>query len=53
MRDRSHTINVRASKEEAKMLKAIAEHEGVSVSDVVRQSVRAKFAKMIKKEVGQ
>jgi uncharacterized protein (DUF1778 family) len=52
MRDRSHTINVRASKEEAKMLKAIAKHDGLNVSDVVRQNIRARFAK-IKKEVGQ
>ena len=39
-------FNVRMTDEERAMLKDIAEHVGLSASDVVRQFVRARHAKL-------
>ncbi len=49
MRDR--VLNVRLSEEEAKMLGALAEYEGASVSSWVRHSVRESFRVLSKDPV--
>jgi uncharacterized protein (DUF1778 family) len=43
-RRRTGTLNIRVSDDEERMLKALAEHQGLSVSDVIRQYVRRAFA---------
>jgi uncharacterized protein (DUF1778 family) len=42
--EREKMLNVRITDDEDRMLKALAEHQGMSVSDVVRQYVRRAFA---------
>jgi predicted HicB family RNase H-like nuclease len=42
-RKRSRNLNVRLLDEEVRMLEAIAENDGLSVSDWIRQSIRAAF----------
>lgn len=44
MPDRTKTINVRVTDDEDRMLKALAENQGMSISDVVRQFIRRAFA---------
>jgi hypothetical protein len=44
MVDRDTRVNVRISKEEAFMLKALAESEGVSISDSIRLQMRKAYA---------
>jgi uncharacterized protein (DUF1778 family) len=44
-RSRERMVNVRMTDDEADMLKALAEHEGLSASDIVRQYIRRAFAK--------
>jgi hypothetical protein len=44
MVERNKTWNVRVTEQEDEMLKALAEHQGMSISDVVRQLVRRSFA---------
>ncbi len=36
-------VNVRLTDDEDRMLKALAEHQGLSVSDVLRQYIRRAF----------
>jgi uncharacterized protein (DUF1778 family) len=43
-RQRGLTLNVRINDDEDRMLKALAEHQGLSISDVVRQYIRRGFA---------
>jgi uncharacterized protein (DUF1778 family) len=43
-RVRTKAINVRVTDDEDRMLKALAEHQGLSISDVVRQYIRRAFA---------
>jgi hypothetical protein len=38
-------VNVRMTDDEAEMLKALAEREGLSASDIVRQYIRKAHAK--------
>jgi hypothetical protein len=42
--EREKMLNVRITDDENRMLKALAEHQGMSVSDVIRQYVRRAFA---------
>jgi uncharacterized protein (DUF1778 family) len=44
MVERTKTINVRVTDDEDRMLKALAEHQGMSISDVIRQYIRKAFA---------
>lgn len=48
--NRSHRINVKATKREAEMLTEIAEHWGLSRSDAIRQWIRAEHARLMKKK---
>ena len=43
-RQRDLNLNVRVTEDEARMVKALAEHRGLSISDVIRQDIRAAFA---------
>jgi uncharacterized protein (DUF1778 family) len=42
--ERDKMLNVRITDDEDRMLKALAEHTGMSISDVIRQYVRRAFA---------
>ncbi len=44
MVERTRMLNVRVTDDEDRMLKALAEHQGMSVSDVIRQYIRRGFA---------
>jgi len=44
MVDRTKTLNVRVTDDEDRMVKALAEFQGLSVSDIVRQNIRRAFA---------
>jgi uncharacterized protein (DUF1778 family) len=44
MVERIKTLNVRVTEDEDRMLKALAEHQGMKVSDVIRQYIRRAFA---------
>lgn len=44
MVDRTKMLNVRVTDEEGEMVKALAEHQGMSISDVIRQFIRRAFA---------
>jgi hypothetical protein len=44
MAERTKILNVRVTDAEDRMVKALAEHQGMSVSDVIRQYVRTAFA---------
>jgi uncharacterized protein (DUF1778 family) len=44
MVDRDKALNVRVTEDEDRMLKALAEHQGMSISDVIRQFIRRAFA---------
>jgi uncharacterized protein (DUF1778 family) len=44
MVERDRMLNVRISDDEDRMLKALAEHQGMSISDVLRQYIRRAFA---------
>jgi uncharacterized protein (DUF1778 family) len=44
MVERDKTLNVRVTEDEDRMLKALAEHQGMSISDVIRQFIRRAFA---------
>jgi hypothetical protein len=46
MPDREYRLTVRMSEAEGEMLKQIAEHEGLTASDVVRMHVRRRHAEM-------
>lgn len=43
-RRRQHNFNIRLSDEEYEMLRSLAESEGLTASDVVRQIVRKRYA---------
>lgn len=43
-RQRTGTLNIRVSEDEDRMVRALAEHQGLSVSDVIRQYIRRAFA---------
>jgi uncharacterized protein (DUF1778 family) len=43
-RTRTRTLNMRVTDEEAEMLRSLAEHQGLSASDIVRQYIRRAFA---------
>jgi predicted HicB family RNase H-like nuclease len=43
-RQRERTLNVRIDENEGRMLRALSEHQGVSISDVIRQYIRRAFA---------
>jgi uncharacterized protein (DUF1778 family) len=42
--ERTKTINVRVTDDEDRMLKALAEHQGLRITDVIRQFIRRAFA---------
>lgn len=42
--ERIKTLNVRVTDDEDRMLKALAENQGMSISDVIRQFIRHAFA---------
>jgi uncharacterized protein (DUF1778 family) len=42
--ERNKTLNIRMTEDEDRMLKALAEHQGMNISDVVRQYIRRAFA---------
>jgi uncharacterized protein (DUF1778 family) len=42
-RQRTLNLNVRVTDDETRMLKALAEHQGMSASDVIRQYIRRAF----------
>ncbi len=44
--NRHRTLTVRMSEDEARMTHAIAEHEGVSISDVVRLFIRQRYGEI-------
>ena len=44
MVDRTKMLNVRVTEDEGRMLKALAEHQGLSASDILRQYIRRAFA---------
>jgi uncharacterized protein (DUF1778 family) len=44
MTERTKMLNVRVTEDEDRMLKALAEHQGMSLSDVIRQYIRRAFA---------
>jgi antitoxin component of RelBE/YafQ-DinJ toxin-antitoxin module len=43
-RQRTRMLNVRIDDNEAEMLRALAEREGLSASDIVRQYIRRAYA---------
>jgi uncharacterized protein (DUF1778 family) len=43
MAERSKVLNVRVTEDEDRMVKALAEHHGMSISDVIRQYIRRAF----------
>jgi predicted HicB family RNase H-like nuclease len=46
-REKTVNLNVRMSPEEAEQLKAIAKDKGLSISDVIRQYIRATYKKLV------
>lgn len=46
MRRRSKHVTIRVSDDELDMLAAIAKHQGLSSSDVMRQYIRRSFRKL-------
>jgi predicted DNA-binding protein len=44
MVDRDKMLNVRITDDEDRMLKALAEHQGLTSSDIIRQYIRRAFA---------
>ena len=46
---RDTAVTIRMSAEEKRMLDAVAEAKGLSISDVVRQAIRAEHAKVQRK----
>jgi hypothetical protein len=42
--DRNKLLNVRLTEDEDRMLKALAEHQGLGISDVIRQYIRRAFS---------
>jgi uncharacterized protein (DUF1778 family) len=44
MAERTKALNVRITDDEDRMLKALAGHQGMSISDVIRQYIRRAFA---------
>jgi uncharacterized protein (DUF1778 family) len=42
-RRRNETMTIRLSDDEDRMLRAVAEHQGLSVSDAIRQYIRRAF----------
>jgi hypothetical protein len=48
MRQRDQNLNIRTSKAEMKMIRELAELDGISDSDVVRLAIRREFNKRIK-----
>jgi hypothetical protein len=48
MKNRDQQLNIRTSKEEMKMIRKLAELDGLSDSDVVRLAVRREYAKRTK-----
>lgn len=46
---RDTAVTIRMSDEEKRMLNAVADAKGVSISDVVRQAIRAEHAKLERK----
>jgi predicted transcriptional regulator len=46
---RDTAVTIRMSDEEKRMLNAVAEAKGLSISDVVRQAIRAEHAKLQRK----
>jgi uncharacterized protein (DUF1778 family) len=43
MAERIKALNVRVTDDEDRMLRAIAEHQGLNISDVIRQYIRRAF----------
>lgn len=43
-RTRERVINIRVTEDEERMAKAVADHQGLSVSDIIRQFIRRAFA---------
>jgi uncharacterized protein (DUF1778 family) len=43
-RMRTRTLQVRVTDDEHRMIQALAEHQGISISDVVRLYIRRAFA---------
>jgi uncharacterized protein (DUF1778 family) len=43
-RTRTRALNIRVTDDEDRMVKALAEHQGMSISDVIRQYIRRAFA---------
>jgi uncharacterized protein (DUF1778 family) len=50
MQERPKNLNVRLTEEEDRMLAAVAEHQGLSVSDAIRQYIRRAFAELPRKK---
>jgi hypothetical protein len=46
-RRRTLNLNIRIAEDEAEMLKALAERQGLSASDVVRQFIRRAYAEAV------
>lgn len=46
MAEREHRINVRATPEEADMLRQLSERDGISQSDWIRMMIRRSFAEL-------
>ena len=44
MVERDRMLNVRVTEDEDRMVKALAEHRGMSIGDVIRQYIRRAFA---------
>jgi Arc/MetJ-type ribon-helix-helix transcriptional regulator len=44
--DRTKVLNVRLTDDEDRMLRALVKHQGLGVSDVIRQYIRRAFAEI-------
>ncbi len=42
--DRSEKFQIRLTEDEKRMLEAVADHDGLSASDMIRQFIRQRFA---------
>lgn len=46
MANRDKLLNIRVSEAERRMLEAVAEAEGINVSDLIRQFIRRSYRKL-------